>query len=107
MQHLLSAGGAIGQRASTGRTRTRRLQGNGTALAAVHDPQHDRAGRRPGRLVPGTLEYSLALEEIAGALAREKIAITDPERGDMLALTQKMKMDDPVPRARGFCPRAG
>ena len=52
-------------------------------------------------------EYSLALEEIAGALAWEKIAITDQERGDMLALTQKMKMDDLVPRALGFCPRAG
>ena len=61
-------------------------------------------------------EYSLAgtfswprtaLEEIAGALAWEKIAITDQERGDMLALTQTMKMDDLVPHALGFCPRAG
>jgi len=33
-------------------------------------------------------EYGLALEEIAGALAQDKIAITDQERGDMLALAR-------------------
>jgi hypothetical protein len=37
-------------------------------------------------------EYGLALEEIAGALAQDKIAITDDERADMLALTACMKM---------------
>ena len=52
-------------------------------------------------------EYGLALEEIAGALAQAKTPITDQERSDMLALTATMKMDDLVPRALGFCPRAG
>jgi hypothetical protein len=52
-------------------------------------------------------EYGLALEEIAGALAYAKVAITDQERSDMLALTATMNMDDLVPRALGFCPRAG
>ena len=52
-------------------------------------------------------EYGLALEEIAGALAYATVAITDQERRDMLALTATMNMDDLVPRALGFCPRAG
>jgi hypothetical protein len=51
-------------------------------------------------------EYGLALEEIAGALAQDKIAVTDQERGDMLALTRQMNMGDIVPHALGFCPRA-
>ena len=51
-------------------------------------------------------EYGLALEEIAGALAQDTIAITDQERGDMLALARQMKMDDLVPHALGFCPQA-
>ena len=53
----------------------------------------------------GVGEYSLALEEIAGALAQEKTSITDQERGDMLALTRQIKMGDLVPHALGFCPR--
>lgn len=52
-------------------------------------------------------EYGLALEEIAGALAQDKIAITDQERGDMPALARSMKMNDLVPHALGFCPHAG
>jgi hypothetical protein len=51
-------------------------------------------------------EYGLALEEIAGALAQHKIAITDQERSDMLGLTRQMKMGDIVPHALGFCPQA-
>jgi hypothetical protein len=51
-------------------------------------------------------EYGLALEEIAGALAQHMIAITDQERGDMLALTRQMKLGDIVPHALGFCPQA-
>jgi hypothetical protein len=52
-------------------------------------------------------EYCLALEEIAGALAQARVPITDQERNDMLALTATMNTDDLVPRALGFCPRAG
>ena len=52
-------------------------------------------------------EYGLALEDIAGALAHAKMPITDQERSDMLALTASMNMDDLVPHALGFCPRAG
>ena len=37
----------------------------------------------------GIGEHSLALKEIAGALAWEKTATTEPERGGMLALTRK------------------
>jgi hypothetical protein len=50
-------------------------------------------------------EYGLALEEIAGELAQHAIAITDQERGDILALAQHMTMeDDLVPRALRSCP---
>jgi hypothetical protein len=49
-------------------------------------------------------EYGLALEDIAGTLAQDAIAITDQERGDMLALARQMEMDDLVPRALGSCP---
>jgi hypothetical protein len=49
-------------------------------------------------------EYGLALEELAGAVAQDTIAITDHERGDMLALACQMEMDDLVPRALESCP---
>ena len=39
-------------------------------------------------------EYGRALEEIAGALAQDTIAITGHEHGDMLALARQMQMDD-------------
>jgi hypothetical protein len=52
-------------------------------------------------------EYGLALQEIADALAHATVPITDQERTDMLTLTATMNMDDLVPRALGFCPRAG
>ncbi len=50
-------------------------------------------------------EYELALEELAGFLALAGTRITDQERGDMLALAQRMQMDDNVPRTLAFCPR--
>jgi hypothetical protein len=50
-------------------------------------------------------EYGLALEEIAGTLAQDAIAITGTERGDMLALATRMKLQgDLVPRALAACP---
>jgi hypothetical protein len=51
-------------------------------------------------------EYGLGLEEIAGALAQDQIASSDQEQGGMLALSRRLKMDDLVPRALGFCPWA-
>jgi hypothetical protein len=50
-------------------------------------------------------EYSLALEEISGALAQDTVAITDQERTAVLALTRQMGVDDLVPRA-GVLPAA-
>lgn len=52
-------------------------------------------------------EYGLALEDMAGILACGKVAMTDQERGDMLALARQMGMDDLVPHALTSCPRAG
>ena len=50
-------------------------------------------------------EYGLALEEIAGTLAQDAIAITGQERGDMLALAARMNLDGGlVPRALAACP---
>jgi hypothetical protein len=69
----------------------------------------DRLGREQAQLLYHFIEvgeYGLALEEIAGALAQGQVAISDQERGDMLALSRSMKMDDLVPRALGFCPQA-
>jgi hypothetical protein len=43
---------------------------------------------------------------LAAALAQAAIAITDQERGDMLALAARMKMDDFVPHPLGYCPQA-
>lgn len=50
-------------------------------------------------------EYGLALEEIAGTLAQDAIAITGQERGDVLALAAQMKLEgDLVARALAACP---
>ena len=52
-------------------------------------------------------EYGLALEDIAGTLAQDAIAITGQERGDMLALAARMNLEgDLVPRALAACPQA-
>jgi hypothetical protein len=48
-------------------------------------------------------EYGLALEDMAGMLAYDKIAITDQERGDMLALARQMGMGELVPSALKSC----
>ena len=51
-------------------------------------------------------EYGLALEDIAGTLAHDAIAITDQERGDMMALANRMQLEgDLVPHALAACPR--
>jgi hypothetical protein len=53
-------------------------------------------------------EYGLALEDMAGMLAHGKSAITGAERGDMLALVGRMKLEGGlVPRALAACPQAG
>jgi hypothetical protein len=52
-------------------------------------------------------EYGLALEDMAGMLAHGQIAITSQERGDMLALADRMKMKGGATRqALESCPRA-
>ena len=51
-------------------------------------------------------EYGLALEDIAGTLAQDAIAITGQERGDMLTLAARMNLEgDLVPRALTACPQ--
>jgi hypothetical protein len=52
-------------------------------------------------------EYGLALEDMAGMLAHGKVAITDQERGDMLALARRMGMDELVPNALKSCANRG
>ena len=50
-------------------------------------------------------EYGLALEDMAGTLAQDAIAVTDQERADMLALAARMNLEgDLVPRALAACP---
>ena len=53
-------------------------------------------------------EYALALEEIAGTLAQDAIAITGQEHRDMLALAARMDLKGGlVPRALAACPEPG
>ena len=52
-------------------------------------------------------EYGLALEDMAGLLARGQIAITSQERRDLLALAGRMQAEgDAVRQALESCPRA-
>jgi hypothetical protein len=52
-------------------------------------------------------EYGLALDDMAKILAYGKIAITSQERGDMLALAERMTSEcGAVPRALEACPQA-
>jgi hypothetical protein len=52
-------------------------------------------------------EYGLALGDMAKILAHDKSAITGQERGDMLALAERMKSGGgAVRRAPESCPRA-
>ena len=56
--------------------------------------------------VTGVGEYGLALDDVAKILAYGKIAITDEERGDILALAERMKSEGgAVPQALEACPR--
>jgi len=56
----------------------------------------------------GDVVKGLWLEEIAGTLAQDTIAITRQERGDMLAPAARMKLEgDLVPRALAACPEMG
>jgi len=68
----------------------------------------DRIGRDQASLLHDFIEvgeYDLALEQIAGTLAQDEVAITGQERGDMLALAARMKLEgDLVPRALAACP---
>ena len=69
----------------------------------------DRIGSEQARWLHHVIdvgEYGLALEDIAGTLAQDAIAITGQERGDMLALAARMKLEgDLIPRALAACPR--
>ena len=70
----------------------------------------DRIGSDQARLLHHFIdvgEYGLALEEIAGALAQDAIAITGQERGDMRALAVRMNLEGGlVPRALAAGPQA-
>ncbi len=71
----------------------------------------DRIGSDQARLLHhfiGVGEYGLALEEIAGTLAQDAIAITAQERVGMLALAARMNLKgDLVLRALAACPQTG
>ena len=86
--------------------------GGGCHVDAVYDPVYfeDLAGRLYGLVIifsdrlPADQvqwlhhvvevgEYGLALEDLAAMLAYDKIAVTDQERGDIVALARQMGMD--------------
>ena len=87
-------------------------QGGGCHVDAVYDSVYfeDLAGRLYGLViifsdrlpvdqvqwlhhVVEVGEYGLALEDLAAMLAYDKIAVTDQERGDIVALARQMGMD--------------
>ena len=80
------------------------LRGPGGRLYGLLIGLDDRIGSEQARLLHHFIEvgeYGLALEEIAGTLAQDTIAITGQERDDMLALAARMNLDGGlVPRAR-------
>lgn len=49
-------------------------------------------------------ELGLALDQIAYALSEDGLPVTPDKRADMLALADRMQMDDHVSRALTFCP---
>lgn len=71
----------------------------------------DRIGSEHAQLLHHFIEvgeYGLALEEIAGTLAQDQVAITGQERAGMLALAARMKLEaNLVPRALAACPQSG
>jgi hypothetical protein len=71
----------------------------------------DRIGSEQAQLLHHFIEvgeYGLALEEIAGTLAQDAIAVTDPGAPDMMALAARLKLEgDLVPRALAACPDNG
>ena len=85
---------------------------NGAELGATFS-RHGRYNHQLGaglakhagsRMFKPFLEYGLALEDIAGTLAQD--AITNQERGHMIALADRMKLEGGlVPRALAACPR--
>jgi hypothetical protein len=82
----------------------RHAQASAGRSSTEHDTHIIHSAKKPRE--PRFGKYGLAREEIAGALAQDKIAITDQERGGMLALAARIRMDDLVPHALGFCPQA-
>ena len=68
----------------------------------------DRIGREQAQWLHHVIEvgeYGLALEDIAGTLAQDTIAVTDQERPDMMALAERMKLEgNLVSRALAACP---
>ena len=49
-------------------------------------------------------ELGLALEQMADVLSEDERALSPDERADMLALVDRMHMDQRVPRALTLCP---
>jgi hypothetical protein len=87
------------------------LRAGGDALGLVGDGPGEQLDGEAAQLLHHFIdvgEYGLALEEIAGTLAQDAIAITDQERAGMLALAARMKLEgDLVPHALAACPRPG
>jgi hypothetical protein len=67
----------------------------------------DRLAARDTTLIAefiGVGELGLALEQMADALSQDVRPISASERADMLALDDRMRMGDCVPRALRGCP---
>ena len=49
-------------------------------------------------------ELGLALEQVADVLSEDEQPLSADERADILALVDRMQMDERVPHALSFCP---
>jgi len=68
---------------------------------------NDRLSRKDGALIAELIdvgEFGLSLEQMADVLSEDELPLTADERADILALVNRMQMDDRVPRALSFCP---
>jgi DNA-binding transcriptional MerR regulator len=75
-------------------------------LIRMSDRFSDKDMRLIAEFIDGN-ELGLALEQIADVLSEDQQPVSQDERADMLALAERMQMNDRVSRALAFCPDRG
>lgn len=84
------------------------LRGDRRAAARPSDPLDDRLPGNQVTVIAGFIdanELGLALEQMADVLSEDEQPLTAEERAGMLGLTDRMRIDDRVPRVLAACPQ--